>query len=89
MTDEYLIESSQKLEEQQLQYRIQQIQQKAGTHAVLANGACYDCGTEFDEHDPKRDVKKFCDSDCEVSWRQWYQAQVRKYGPGYKPRPAY
>jgi rRNA maturation endonuclease Nob1 len=84
MTDEYLIESSQKLEEQLLERRIHEIKNRAGSHQLEPMGKCHDCGEVFDESDPNKQEKKFCDSLCESSWHDWYKAQVRKHGPGFR-----
>ncbi len=84
MTDEYLIESSQKLEEQLLETRINEIKSRAGSHQLPPLGKCHDCGDIFEDEDPNKREKKFCDSVCEESWNDWHQAQVRKHGPGFR-----
>lgn len=84
MTDEYLIESSQKLEEQILENRINEIKNRAGSHQLPPIGKCHDCGEIFSESDPVKHEKKFCDSVCESSWNDWHKAQVRKHGPSYR-----
>lgn len=84
MTDEYLIEQAQLLEDMHLQQKISEIQNKSGSADTHPIGECIDCGEVFPECDPLREKKKFCDSSCEAGWNEWYQAQIRKHGPGFK-----
>lgn len=88
MTDEHLIENAQRAEEQQLEARIQAIKNQAGSSSLQPLGHCYDCGEDFAVNDATREKRKFCDKHCETSWNQWYQAQVRRHGPGFKPQLA-
>jgi hypothetical protein len=88
-TDEHLLESTQKLEEQQLAWKIDEIKQKAGVNMLPPKGSCHDCGEPFAENDPHKDVKKFCDSICEDGWQEWFRAQKRKHGPNFRPQSSY
>lgn len=89
MTDEHLIESSQKLEEMQIEVAIREIQRAASAGGLKAMGRCHDCGEPFAANDPLRQQKKFCDSECSASWEEWFQAQRRKHGPNFQPRSAW
>jgi len=89
MTDEHLIERSQKLEEQLLQSRIQAIRNEAKGALLAPRGSCYDCGEEFAANKISQLEKKFCDSHCEAAWNIWFQAQKRRFGPDFRPRASY
>lgn len=89
MTDEHLIESAMATQEMELQNSIAKARNQAGVHTLEPNGACYDCGEEFDQDDPNLKNKKFCDGECQAYWEKWYKAKVRTYGPNFKPRAAY
>lgn len=89
MTDEHLIEISQRQNDQLLQLAIEAAKKQAGGRTLKPKGACHDCGDAFAKDDPHHAVRLFCDGLCEESWRRWHQAQVRKHGPGYAARSAF
>lgn len=84
MTDEYLVESSMRLEEKQLEWNINKVKSQAKRNEVSPIGKCHDCGEKFDESDPQKAEKKFCDDVCESSWREWREAQIRRHGPSFQ-----
>ncbi|NLC22364.1 MAG: hypothetical protein GX771_10730 [Halomonadaceae bacterium] len=86
MTDEHLIEISQRQSDMHLQMAIDAVKKKAVDRKLKPKGACHDCGDFFSKDDPHSQVRLFCDSLCQESWRRWQQAQARKYGPGYAAR---
>lgn len=79
MTNEHLLEMTQREEEMRLELAINEARERARDR-LPAIGACHDCGDDFPHSDPKRDVRLFCDAECEEGYRIWREAQVRKHG---------
>lgn len=87
--DEHLIERSEALNAQHLEWRLQEIRNNVNSKELEPAGYCHNCHEVFEGKRSTMSPKLFCDDECAKEWNEWYQGKIRRYGPSFAPCSAY